>query len=262
MESEIIHCEVFGRQIPLHSSPRLFRPTLTTTILTAQLTNESLENRTVLDLGCGIGPIAIGLALSGAAQVYGTDVMLEACELALVNAKLNRVADRMSILSGNLFEPVRGLRFDVIIDDVSAVAEDVARLSTWFPSGVPSGGEDGTVHTVHMLRASPQYLKPDGFLLFPVLSLSRHRRILEVAKDVYGDCLIRVASKRMPFSLELKNNMFHLEELRELGLIEFWHARSRPYWMLEIYKAHAGTLHAIGEPPPPPSPAELHLRDA
>ena len=237
--AEIVCCDVLANKVVLQVSPHLFRPTLTTTILTEQLDAATVRDRTVLDLGSGVGPIAIGLAMSGAAHVYATDVMPEACELAMANAALNGVGDRITFMHGNLFEPLGDLRFDVIVDDVSAVTEDVARLSRWFPRGVPSGGEDGTANTIAMLLASKRYLKPGGFLLFPVLSLSRHARIIEVAREVYGERLLRVASRRIPFSPDLKNNLSRLQHLRSQGLIEFWHARNRPYWMLEIYRAYA-----------------------
>ena len=237
--TETVCCDVLANKVMLRVSPNLFRPTLTTTILTDQLDAASVRDRTILDLGSGIGPIAIGLAMSGAEHVYATDVMPEACELAMANADLNGVGDRITFMHGNLFEPLGDLRFDVIVDDVSAVTEDVARLSRWFPRGVPSGGEDGTVNTVEMLLASKRYLKPGGFLLFPVLSLSRQARIIEVARQVYGERLVRVASRRIPFSADLKNNLSELQHLRSQGLIEFWHARNRPYWRLEIYRAYA-----------------------
>jgi HemK-like putative methylase len=240
MPSEIIHCDVAGKKVLLSADPHLFRPTLTTTLLTEHLQRANIENRTILDLGCGIGPIAIGLAMAGAAHVYATDIMPQACELAFANAKFNHVADRISFLPGNLFEPVQGLKFDLIVDDVSGVAEDVARLSAWFPPGVPSGGEDGTRYTVQILRQAREYLKPQGCLLFPVLSLSRRSRILEVAREVYGDRLILVTSKRIPFNPRLKDNIGRLEELRSAGLIEFEQIRSRPFWTLEIYQAGTG----------------------
>jgi release factor glutamine methyltransferase len=247
--SQIARCNVLGNSVLLRTSPFLFRPTLTTSILTEQLDEESVRNRTVLDLGCGIGPIAIGLALRNAAHVYATDIMSAACQLASANATLNHVADRITFVQGNLFEPLGDLRFDVIVDDVSAVTEDVARLSSWFPSGVPSGGDDGTVNTIDMLRGSQRHLRSGGFLLFPVLSLSRQSRILAVAREIYGDRLVRVASRRIPFNAELKRNLHKLEQLRAEGLIDFWHARNRPYWVLEIYKAYASTPAAVLDDP-------------
>ncbi|MDE2209247.1 MAG: methyltransferase [Betaproteobacteria bacterium] len=240
MPLEIIRSDVAGKKVLLRTDPHLFRPTLTTTLLTDHLQSANIENRTILDLGCGIGPIAIGLALAGAGQVYATDIMPQACALALANAELNHVADRISFLHGNLFEPVQGLKFDMIVDDVSGVAEDVARLSAWFPPGVPSGGEDGTRYTVEILRQARDYLNPQGCLLFPVLSLSRRSRILEVAREVYNDRLTLVTTKRIPFNPRLKDNMRRLEELRSAGLIEFETIRSRGFWTLEIYQADTG----------------------
>ncbi|MHB8495655.1 MAG: methyltransferase [Casimicrobiaceae bacterium] len=237
---EIIHCDVAGKKVLLSTDPHLFRPTLTTTLLTEHLQGANIENRTILDLGCGIGPIAIGLAMAGAGHVYATDIMPQACALAFANAKLNHVADRISFRHGNLFEPVQGLKFDMVVDDVSGVAEDVARLSAWFPPGVPSGGEDGTRYTVEILRQARGYLKPQGCLLFPVLSLSRRSRILEVAREIYGDRLTLVTTKRIPFNPRLKDNIRRLEELRSTGLIEFEQIRARPFWTLEIYQADTG----------------------
>jgi len=74
---------------------------------------------TVLDLGCGSGPIAIALALSGAQHVYATDLMPRACELAISNVELNHVQKIVTVLQGDLFEPVNQMKFDIIVDDVS-----------------------------------------------------------------------------------------------------------------------------------------------
>ncbi|MGH8802476.1 MAG: 50S ribosomal protein L11 methyltransferase, partial [Casimicrobiaceae bacterium] len=133
---DFANCTVAGHLTRLIVDARLFRPTLTTSILTEGIGDEDVRGRTVLDLGCGVGPIAIGLALAGAHHVYATDIMPEACTIAARNARLNGVARQITFLSGNLFQPVEGLKFDIIVDDVSGVAEDVARLSSWFPPGV------------------------------------------------------------------------------------------------------------------------------
>ena len=48
----------------------------------------------VLDLGCGVGVLAIMAALQGAAHVDAVDIMPQACALVEFNARLNGVADR------------------------------------------------------------------------------------------------------------------------------------------------------------------------
>jgi len=226
-----------GHTVKLHHEPDVFRPTLTTGFLTDHVDRSRLRGSTVLDLGCGTGPIAIGLAMSGATKVYAVDLMARACELANRNAALNGVAHTVTVLRGDLFDAVAGLQFDVIVDDVSGVAEEVARFSSWFPRTVPSGGPDGTSHTVRMLRDSPRFLRPGGYLLFPVLSLSRFRQVVSTASSVYGERLQRIATKLVPFNAELKSHIATLQRLKDDGIVDFVQIRSRYFWTLDIYRA-------------------------
>ena len=240
MAVKLLRTNVLGRDVRLYVDSNVFIPTLTTSILTSQVDIGRLQGSTVLDLGCGTGPIAIGLALAGAAQVFAIDLMEEACELARRNAELNDVQSKVTVLQGNLFEPVAHKRFDLIVDDVSGVADEVARISSWFPDEVPSGGFDGTEHIVRMLSASSTYLRSGGYLLFPVLSLSKSSAILSAAQTAYGHGLKRVATKRVPFNAELKSHFDMLERLRKSGVIAYEQVRSRHFWTLDIYRAEAG----------------------
>lgn len=234
-----LHWTVAGFDVLLHTDPAVFRPTVTTGLLTGEVLRAGVSGRTVLDLGCGSGPIAIALAKAGAAAVCASDLMPEACELTRRNAAANRVAARVEVLQGDLFAAVGDRRFDVIVDDVSGVAEEVAVVSSWFPPSVPLGGSDGTRLAVEMLRQSPRHLAPGGALWFPVLSLSNAPRIVAVAGEVYGDRVELVAAKLIPFSPELKDNLPTLSRLRDRGLISFEQVRSRLCWTLEIYRATA-----------------------
>lgn len=229
---------VAGLDILLHTDPAVFRPTVTTGLLTGEVLRAGVAGRSALDLGCGSGPIAIALAKAGAAAVCASDLMPEACEVTRRNAAANGVAARIEVLRGDLFASVGDRRFDVIVDDVSGVAEEVAILSSWFPPSVPLGGSDGAALAVAMLRQSPRHLMPGGTLWFPVLSLSNAARIVAVANEVYRDVEL-VAAKLIPFSPELRDNLATLTRLRDHGLISFEQVRSRLCWTLEIYRATA-----------------------
>lgn len=218
---------------------RVFKPTLTTWMLVDCVLADKVRGNRVLDLGCGSGPIAISLAKAGASRVHAVDVMAEACELARRNVKLNGVEERVTVLCGSLFAPVRDLTFDVIVDDVSGVASEVARLSSWFPSGVPLGGEDGTELTIAMLREAPARLAPGGRLYFPVLSLSASARTVAAASRQFGNRLAKIASRLIPFNDELKANLPALADLQAQGRIGFEQVRSRLFWRLDIYRATA-----------------------
>jgi len=81
-----------------------------------ELLVESLEvgpGQSLLDLGCGYGPIglAVAAAVEGA-RVVMTDVNRRAIVLARRNAELNRLD--VEVREGPLFEPVAGMAFDRI----------------------------------------------------------------------------------------------------------------------------------------------------
>jgi release factor glutamine methyltransferase len=221
--------------LKLETPKGVFQPN-TTTIQLAKLMND-LQGKTVLDLGCGSGPIAIMAALSGAEKVYAVDIMEEACEIASRNARHNGVEERIEIRCGDLFEPIQGIQFDLIINDVSGMADEVSRISPWYPEQIPTGGPDGTEPTVRMLREAPNYLKDDGYMYFPVLSLACSRVILNAAREAFGEKVYKVASKIIPFCKELQMNIELLFRLRDEGIITFTQKRSRYIWNLDIYKA-------------------------
>ena len=68
----------------------------------------------VLDVGTGTGVLAIAAART-AARVTGVDRNPAAIECARINARRNGVADRVDLRPGDLFEPVDGERFDLVL---------------------------------------------------------------------------------------------------------------------------------------------------
>jgi methylase of polypeptide subunit release factors len=69
---------------------------------------------TALDLGTGCGILAVFAASRGYA-VTATDIEGGAVSCARANAILNRVEDRTRVLHGDLFAPVEGQTFDVVM---------------------------------------------------------------------------------------------------------------------------------------------------
>jgi HemK-related putative methylase len=67
-----------------------------------------------LDLGTGSGVCAIFAARRGY-RVTAVDLNPEAVRCAQINVMLNRVDDRIEVLEGDLFEPLQGRRFDLIL---------------------------------------------------------------------------------------------------------------------------------------------------
>lgn len=103
--------------IPILVLPDVFNPALfhTSEALVAQLADVGVQTgMAVLDMGTGTGIGAVAAARLGA-RVVAVDINLEAVRCARINALLNDVEDRVDVRQGDLFEPVRGERFDLIL---------------------------------------------------------------------------------------------------------------------------------------------------
>lgn len=68
----------------------------------------------VLDVGTGTGIAAIAAAHRDA-RVIAVDISPEAARCAQINVLLNRVENSVEVRLGDLFEPVRGERFDLVV---------------------------------------------------------------------------------------------------------------------------------------------------
>jgi len=97
---------------------------------------------TVLDLGCGYGPIGIVAAsLAGKGKCYMVDINERSAELAERNAKLNHAINAV-VKSGNMFEPLADIIFDVILTNppISAGRKTVFSFIEQSHSHLGNGG--------------------------------------------------------------------------------------------------------------------------
>src|SRR5215469_5229979 len=82
--------------------------------------------RQTLDLGTGCGILAL-LASAHTEQVWATDKNTRAVAFARFNTRLNGI-DNVHCLAGDLFEPVVGRRFDLVISNPPYVISPTARF--------------------------------------------------------------------------------------------------------------------------------------
>lgn len=107
--------EVAGR--PILVLPQVFNPKL---FRTGEFLVETLDQRlvppgsTVLDMGTGSGVGAV-FAARWADRVVAVDVNPAAVRCARINALLNEVEQRIDVREGDLFAPVKGERFEVVL---------------------------------------------------------------------------------------------------------------------------------------------------
>lgn len=234
-DESMIEMTMGGQRLRLSHSPGVFAPNTTTRLLfDAALPVNGLH---VLDLGCGIGPVAIAAAFAGAESVTAVDVMPEACSLTIKNAQLNGVGNKIQVLRGNVLRDVGNRKFDLIISDISGIADTVARLSPWYPPSIPTGGSGGGDLAIEVIESACQHLNPGGRLVFPVIGLSQAPLIEASARRVFGESLAVLLEKDVPFHRDLYAHREVLAELKEQGLIDYTERGSRLCWKLQVIEA-------------------------
>ena len=105
------------RGMPLLVMPSVFNPKLTRagTFLAAHLDSRLVSaDAEVLDMGTGSGVCAL-FAARHARRVVAVDINPVAARCAGINACLNHLEQRIEVRHGDLFAPVAGERFDLIL---------------------------------------------------------------------------------------------------------------------------------------------------
>ena len=124
----------------------------------------------VLDLCTGSGCLAILAAhIFPNAEIDAVDLSPPALEVARRNVEESGFADRIGLHQGDLFAPLKGRRYDLIITNPPYVdADAMAALPPEYrhePEMALASGEDGLDTVRRILKEAPKYLTPDGALL-------------------------------------------------------------------------------------------------
>jgi 16S rRNA G1207 methylase RsmC len=224
------------REIILATTLGVFTPNATTTLLIHAVKETIPAPAKLLELGCGTG--VVGLALHHydliIAPLYASDLSQAAVQCSRVN--FEHYSCPADVRSGSLFEPWSDEKFDVIVDDISGIAQDVASVSPWF-QGVPCDtGKDGIDLVTEILRNAPKHLNDGGSLFFPVLSLSNVDMLMRVAKENFRTVAC-VGRQDWPLPSDLKVHMPLLRKLAVEGSIKLLEKFGMVLCYTEVYCA-------------------------
>jgi release factor glutamine methyltransferase len=224
------------KEIELAFAPGVFTPNTTTNLLIQAVKNTVSTPARLLDLGCGTGVVGVALHLYGLIKspIYASDLSKPAVLCSRVN--FERYGCVSEVRDGSLFQPWSGMKFDVIVDDISGIAQSIADVSPWF-QGVPCDtGKDGVDLVVEIIRSAPRHLNEGGSFFFPVLSLSNVDRLLQVAKENFA-MVERVGRQDWPLPAELKSHLPLLRKLNEEGSIKLEEKFGMVLCYTEVYCA-------------------------
>ena len=158
--------------------PGVFRPISDSRLLADCARKELSPAASALDVCTGSGAIAIAAARAGAGSVTAVDASRRAVLSARMNARLNGVAVR--VLQGDLLEPVRGERFDLIVSNPPYVPALDQELPARGAARAWDAGLDGRVFIDRLCDEGPACLAPGGALLLVHSSVCGEGRTLEL----------------------------------------------------------------------------------
>ncbi len=127
----------------------------------------------VLDLGTGSGAIALAIAKERPrCRVTATDISVAALQIARLNADEMHVSEAVRFLEGNLFEPVAGEQFDLIVSNppylARAAAKELAPELGHEPELALFGGDDGYEVLRRLVAGVEEALAPGGWVAVEV----------------------------------------------------------------------------------------------
>jgi len=125
--------------------------------------------QTVLDIGTGSGCIACTIAKQTNAEVLGVDISNDALRIALDNVTRLGINNRAIFRKSDLFERIRAEeKFDLIISNPPYI-----KLGTkldieveFEPAIALYAGKNGTEFYERIVKDTPNYIKPNGYLMF------------------------------------------------------------------------------------------------
>jgi len=151
--------------------PRPETETLVTAAL-ERLPDAEAELR-VLDVGTGSGAVALALATERPkARVVATDLSAAALAVAGRNAERLGLADRVAFAQGDLFEPLAGERFDLVISNPPYIgrgeADSLAPELRHEPESALYAGADGLEVLRRLVAEASDHLEAGGVLALEI----------------------------------------------------------------------------------------------
>jgi len=145
------------------------------------------RNPSILDLCTGSGAIAVSIAkYLPNAKVYASDISKEALEVAKINANNNDVADRIEFINSDLFEKMKGMKFDIIVSNPPYIKTSVIKTLDEEVKKEPmlalDGGKDGLDFYRRIVEEAYSHLKFESYLCFEI-GYDQKEEVTEIIKN-------------------------------------------------------------------------------
>jgi release factor glutamine methyltransferase len=143
--------------------PGVFAPLSDSWMLARAVCARVGPGQSVLDVCTGSGVIAVAAARCGSGPVTAIDVSRRSVATVRINARLNGV--RVRALRGDLFAPVAGERFDLIVSNPPYMPAEDDEIPTRGPQRALDAGTSGRTLLDRICAQAAAHLNPGGAVL-------------------------------------------------------------------------------------------------
>ncbi|MDA9662052.1 methyltransferase [bacterium] len=209
-----------GFSIDLEKDDKVFTPTGTSKVLVEAIIENVKEKRKILDLGCGCGAIGLSLFKNNIVKepIYASDISKEAVSNFTTNSE--KYNCKSIVKQSHLLNEWEEEQFEMIVCDVSAISEEVAKFSNWFDVTSCKTGADGSVLMKEIFENVEKYIKKPGHFYFPIISLSNVDLIKEYSFSKFKN-IKKIKRFNWPLPEEMLKHFKTLKELKEKKFVDF-----------------------------------------
>jgi len=168
------------------------------------------EDDTVLDVGTGCGILAI-IAAQKAKKAVAVDVNPYAIRCAKKNAEINKLAYKIDIRKGDLFQQIRKAeKFSLIIFNAPYLPSTPKERRSWLGKSW-AGGPTGRQVIDRFIEEAPSYLEENGKILLVQSSLGDINETLEKFREANLKAQV-IAEKKVSFETIVVIQASHLSK--------------------------------------------------
>ena len=209
-----------GFSINLEKDDKVFTPTGTSKVLVEAIIENVKERKKILDLGCGCGAIGLSLFKNKIVKepIYASDISKEAVNNFIKNSE--KYNCKSIVKQSHLLDEWEEGQFEMIVCDVSAISEEVAKFSNWFDVTSCKTGADGSELMKEIFENVEKYIKKPGHFYFPIISLSDVTLIKEYSFSKFKK-IKKIKRFNWPLPEEMVKHLKNLKELKEKKFVDF-----------------------------------------
>lgn len=185
------HREFYGLEFYVNPHTLIPRPESELLVETALRLAQDRQLHTIADIGTGCGAIAVSLAIElPRARIYATDISLSALEVAAINCQRHGVTDRVSLLPGDMLEPLPE-PVDLTIANLPYVRRAEIAPDNFEPLLALDGGAQGTERIAKLCCEAKGRLSNKGSMLLEI-GAGQSQTITALLKCLFPDGAIEV----------------------------------------------------------------------